>query len=91
MSAPAKYASGKYAYRMCDRCGQRYPYNEVREEWNGLMVCKAECWEPKHPQLEPKVYVDAQALYKPRPDNDQDGTVSAQIDSQFPSTAGGGS
>jgi len=36
----------------------------------GFKVC-SECYEPKHPQLEPEPHVsDPEALYKPRPNND---------------------
>ena len=33
---------------ICDRCGFEYKSDELRKEWNGLMVCKP-CWEPRHP------------------------------------------
>jgi len=62
------YAVGKYSYGICDRCGFRYPYLDLREEWNNLKVCP-ECYEPKARQLEPtQTGADAEALYKPRPD-----------------------
>lgn len=62
------FASGKYALAICDRCGFRYKYTEIREEWNGSRVCP-ECFETKHPQLEsPKVRADAEALRNARPD-----------------------
>ena len=64
------YASGKYAYGMCDRCGFRYYLSELRKEWNGLKTCP-ECFETKQPQLEPNPHVaDPEALYQPRPDLD---------------------
>ena len=46
------YATGKYAIAQCDRCSFEYPLNQLKKEWNGLKTCP-ECWEPKHPQLEP--------------------------------------
>ena len=62
------FASGKYALAICDRCGLRAKYTEIREEWNGSRVCP-ECYESKHPQLEsPKVRADAEALRDARPD-----------------------
>lgn len=65
------YATGKYALAICDRCGQQYPYLSVKKEWTGFKVC-TECYEPKHPQLEPKRNVsDPQALFQPRPDKNQ--------------------
>lgn len=32
----------------CDRCGFKFKSSDVREEWNGLMVCE-DCWESRHP------------------------------------------
>ena len=62
------FASGKHALAICDRCGFRAKYTEIREEWNGSRVCP-ECFETKHPQLEaPKVRADAEALRNARPD-----------------------
>lgn len=62
------YASGKYAYFICDTCGFRYEYKTAKTTWENYRVCR-ECYEPKHPQLDP-VYVraDAESLWKPRPD-----------------------
>jgi hypothetical protein len=34
----------------CDRCGFAYRHSETVKEWNGLVVCKSKCWEPRHPQ-----------------------------------------
>lgn len=34
---------------ICDRCGREYKSDEVRKEWDNLMVCK-DCWEPRQPQ-----------------------------------------
>lgn len=78
-----RYASGRHARAMCDRCGFEYGYHDLRPEWTGLRVCDA-CWDPKHPQLTPKARQDAQALRQPRPDRDDDGTVSQQIEDVFP-------
>ncbi len=61
------FASGKYSQAICDRCGYQYPYLDLRKEWNGLFTCP-ECFEPKHPQLTPKVYgSDPQGLLDARP------------------------
>ena len=76
---PKRHASGKYSYAICDRSGFKVRYKDLRTEWNGLRVSK-EMWEPKHVQLTPvRVIRDAQALHDPRPDNDDMGTVSAQL------------
>ena len=62
------YATGKFSYGLCDYCGQRYPYNVLRKNWRGFMVCP-EDYEPKEPQLDPLKYRgDAIALRDPRPD-----------------------
>jgi len=65
------YAKGTKSRAMCDRCGFEVPYLDLKLEWTGLRVCqKYDCWEPKHPQLEPRSVVDAEILKDPRPDND---------------------
>lgn len=65
------YATGKRALGICDRCGFQYLLNELRKEWTGFKVCQ-ECYEPKHPQLEPRRTIDDPiALYEPRPDRPQ--------------------
>ena len=48
----AKFASGKHAFAISDRSGQRYLYRDMKREWNGLLVGPDE-YEPKHPQLGP--------------------------------------
>lgn len=67
-----KFASGKWAYGISDRSGQRYRLRDMRKEWNGLLVGKDE-WEAKHPQLEPlRVHPDPEALQNPRPEQNLD-------------------
>jgi len=62
------FASNKNPYGICDRCGFRYYLKQLRKEWNGLKTCP-ECYEPKHPQLEPRTNLtDPQAVREPRPD-----------------------
>jgi hypothetical protein len=64
----AKFSSGKYAYGISDRSGQRYRLKDMRLEWNGFLVGKDE-WESKQPQLTPaRVVSDPQALKNSRPD-----------------------
>lgn len=61
-------ASGKYAFGICDYCGFRFPYTQLRKNWRGFKVC-ADDYEPKEPQLEPLRFVpDAESLDQPRPD-----------------------
>lgn len=89
----SKFATGKYATAICDRCGFQVPYNEIKEEWTGLRVC-ADCWEPKHPQLEPtkKDLSDPKPLRHPRPDREQQPIDPAELlENIKPSTAGQGS
>ena len=63
------YASGKFAIALCDQCGQRFKLNALIKDWKGFKVCR-ECYEPKHPQLEPKRTINEPiALYQPRPES----------------------
>ena len=46
--------SGTYFKRgswnaVCDRCGVYFKAEELRQDWQGLMLC-ADDWEPRHPQ-----------------------------------------
>ena len=62
-----KFASGKNAYGISDRSGQRYKLRDMKFEWNNLLVGRDE-WEKKQPQLDPRKHVsDPQALRNPRP------------------------
>lgn len=64
----ARFASGKNAYGISDRSGQRYKLNSMRKEWTGMLVGPDE-FETKHPQLEPRrKVVDPEALKDARPD-----------------------
>ena len=61
------FATGRDAFSICDRCGWRYKYVEIKEEWNGLRTCP-ECYEAKHPKLFPIRSVDdPQGLQFSRP------------------------
>ena len=69
-----KFASGKNAISECDRCGQRYKLNVLKElivrtRKTNVMVCP-DCWEPDHPQNMQGMYPveDPQGLRNPRPD-----------------------
>lgn len=69
------FATGKFSYGLCDYCGQRYPYQVLRKNWKGFVVCP-EDYEPKEPQLIPLNYRgDAIALRDPRPDRTEPMTV----------------
>lgn len=66
------FALGKHSYGVCDRCGFRARYLDLRMEWTGFKVC-SECFEPKAPQLEPtQTGSDAEALFQPRTDVKED-------------------
>lgn len=61
-------SSGRRAYMISDRSGQRFPYQEMVQEWNGSWVHTSE-YEAKQPQLEPKPAVaDPQGLQYAHPD-----------------------
>lgn len=69
------YAKGTYSVGICDRCGSKTPYRELKSEViDGLrqnnMVCP-DCFDPDHPQyaVGKKVIVDRMALNNARPEN----------------------
>ena len=70
-----RFASGKIAIAICDRCGFRFRLRELRKliiktKQVNILVCKS-CWEPDQPQLQLGMYPvdDPQALRNPRNDN----------------------
>lgn len=74
MAVSPKFAAGKYAWGMCDRCGISARLIDLRVETqmgraNNLKTCPS-CWDPDHPQnfLPKFVQNDPQALRQPRPD-----------------------
>lgn len=52
---------------ICDRCGRKFKREDLRETWDGLMVCQDD-WEPKHPQLMLRPIPDQQKLPWTRPE-----------------------
>ena len=69
-----KFAQGKNAISICDRCGQRYPLRKlkqltIKQKLTNIKVCPS-CFEPDHPQLLLGLFpvFDPQALRNPRPD-----------------------
>ena len=63
-----RFATGKHALGISDRSGFQYPLNQMRKEWNGLLVGRDE-WEPKQPQLFPRRQIaDSEAVKDARPD-----------------------
>jgi hypothetical protein len=70
-----RFASGRIAIAMCDRCGFQYQLKElqtliIKTKKVNLLVCP-ECWEPDQPQLQLGMFPvdDPQALRNPRRDN----------------------
>ena len=70
-----RFASGRIAIAMCDRCGFQYQLKQlqtivIKTKNVNLLVCP-ECWEPDQPQLSLGMYPvdDPQALRNPRRDN----------------------
>jgi len=81
------FAVGVKSQAICDRCGYQYPYLELKKEWNGLLVCP-ECYEPKHPQLDPGYHpADPIALRDPGPARQEPVIVNVggPVDSAFES------
>jgi hypothetical protein len=69
-----RFASGKIAIAMCDRCGFRFRLRDlqkliIKTKQINLLVCY-ECWDPDQPQLQLGMYPvdDPQALRNPRRD-----------------------
>jgi hypothetical protein len=69
-----RFASGKIAIAMCDRCGVRFKLRTLSElvvktKKINVLVCQA-CWDPDQPQLQLGMYPvdDPQALRNPRRD-----------------------
>ena len=69
-----RFASGKKAIAMCDRCGQQFLLKKLKTEIikqrkYQLLVC-SECWDPDQPQLMLGTFPvdDPQALRNPRRD-----------------------
>jgi hypothetical protein len=69
-----RFASGRIAIAMCDRCGQQFKLKQLKTEIikqrkYELLVC-TECWDPDQPQLMLGTFPvdDPQALRNPRRD-----------------------
>jgi len=83
-----RFASGRIAIAICDRCGFQYKLKELKElviktKNINMLVCRS-CWDPDQPQLQLGMYPvdDPQALRNPRPDSSyrQAGLTGLQID-----------
>ena len=86
--------SGKWtrALAICDRCGLRHLYKDLKKEWTGWLV-RDDCYEEKHPQLEPKHkdFADPVPLPNPRPEGSYETGDNTPFNQRFPNTSGGGS
>jgi hypothetical protein len=87
-----KFASGKNAIAMCDRCGFQYKLKQlkglvIKTKNVNILVCPS-CWEPDQPQLQLGMYPvdDPQALRNPRSDTSylQAGLTGLQIETVNP-------
>lgn len=38
---------------VCDQCGFKFKFSQLKERWDGMMVCHAD-WEPRHPRDFPR-------------------------------------
>lgn len=90
------FASGKYSWSLCDRCGFRYRYLQIRNEmgtrWRVCSTCDDKQFNlVTHPQNRPPpVYPDPQGIRYPRPDvNLAINYTSATDDQQLPLDDGG--
>ena len=82
------YSTGKKSWAISDRSGQRFPYQEMVQEWNGSFVHISE-YEPKQPQLEPKIPGnDPQGLQNARPDRVEPAVLVELAYNPFYSVAG---
>lgn len=58
---------GSLAKGICDRCGFEYPLSQLRKEWTGLKVCRAD-YDRRHPQEFVRGVADKQSVPDPRPE-----------------------
>jgi hypothetical protein len=62
------YKSGTYN-GICDRCGSKFKFSDLKLEWDGLYVCTANgCWEARQPQDYVKGVRDDMSVPVSRPD-----------------------
>lgn len=78
------YASGQWNF-ICDQCGAKRKSKEMREQWDGLVVCKR-CYDPRHPQDFVRGTEDDQTVPVNRPDTEE--TFTATATSLTPDTGG---
>lgn len=64
------YLPGGYNF-ICQRTGYKTKSNDLRKEWNGLVV-RSGSWEPRHPQDMLRSFPDHQAVDEPNPEPPED-------------------
>ena len=42
------YKDGAWS-AICDECGKKFKFDQLKKRWDGLYVCQRD-WEPRHPQ-----------------------------------------
>lgn len=52
---------------ICDSCGFKFKFSQLRKRWDGLYVCSKD-WEPRHPQEMVRGIPDRQAVPVSRPE-----------------------
>jgi hypothetical protein len=52
---------------LCDRCGFKFKFSELRKTWDGLYVCHKD-WEPRQPQDMVRGLPDKQTVPVSRPE-----------------------
>lgn len=62
------------AYGICDRCGGQFRLRELRKEWTGLMVCRADLDPRPDEMTPPRIKPEGVPLPNARPDNQTDNT-----------------
>lgn len=83
-----KFATGKFALAICDRCGLQAPYNMlVPDGYTPGMRVHQSCFDTKHPAEEPFRTDEGIALKNPRP-NREDMTVGDITDTTGTAQAG---
>jgi len=66
MSYQSNYTRGLWLV-ICEACGRKYKNTELRQRWDGFMVCEDD-WEPRQPQDFVRGVADYQAPPFTRPE-----------------------
>ena len=66
MSYQSNYTRGQWLV-ICEACGRKYKNTELRQRWDGFMVCEDD-WEPRQPQDFVRGVADYQAPPFTRPE-----------------------